>query len=233
MAVLEKGQFSTDCPPHRRARPTPTSAAIVEGQSGRLWVGTENGLFEIGGASRARSSFNVEWAPRWPHADIIGRSLRWRLWIGTADGTAALRRRTLRCVRLCAPAMPTCRSPRSTKTPDGTPLDGNGNGARYRRAGDSFERHRASRPPPASWFACCRRDHDGNWDRHPRGRPGALARRPVQRAGEQSVRHQRSDARYSRTMKGVRRIGSYGVGLLRLHDAEIASAGEPEGLQGN
>ncbi len=227
MAVFEKGQFTTSNAiaglGHAYVR------AIAQGRDGRMWVGTENGLFEIAGAkSRA---FGMSNGLRDSRVRTLLEDRDGVLWIGTAGGLERFDGERFDAVSLRAG---NANEPVTAihEDPDGSLWMGTATGALYRRAGASFDVI-APAGRLGTTVRALRRDHDGNLWIGTLG--GGLVRwRDGQFSALASNLFANSDLHaLLEDDEGSLWIGSDGVGLLRLHDGKIASAGEPEGLQGN
>jgi ligand-binding sensor domain-containing protein/signal transduction histidine kinase len=223
-AVLENGHFThfirVPGLEHAYAR------AIAEGHDGRFWMGTENGLFEIGGG-RALSfgaSNGLDGRIRALHEDRNGV-----LWVGTGSGLLRFDGKHFDNVPLGAGGVDV---PVTAihEDADGTLWMGTATGALYRRTADHFDVV-AEAGRLGAVIRVLTRDHDGNlWI----GTTGGLVR---WRNGEFSPLttnlFANSDLRsLLEDDEGSLWIGSYSVGLLRLRDGKFVTAGEPEGLQG-
>ncbi len=227
MAVLEKGHFT---PPSAIAGLAHAYIrAIVEGKDGRIWVGTESGLFEIVGGKAL--AFDASSGLRDSRVRTLLEDHDGVLWIGTAGGLERFDGEHFEPVSLRAGSAD---EPVTAihEDPDGSLWMGTATGALYRRAGASFDVV-APAGRLGSMVRALRRDRDGNLWIGTRG--GGLVRlRKGELSALASNLFANSDLRaLLEDDEGSLWIGSYGVGLLRLHDGKIASAGEPEGLQGN
>ena len=203
--------------------------SIVEGNEGRVWVGTENGLFEIGGG-RARSFSVANGLPdnriRALHEDRDGV-----LWVGTGKGLARFDGKRFESVALTAESAGAAVTAFHEDV-DGTFWAGTEKGALYRRAGNRFEA--VIRPNPsgrglASVNALIR-DRDGNlWICTDRGlarwRDGELSSLTGGLFAVSELPAILEDN------EGSLWVGSSAVGLLRLRDGKLLTAGEPEGLK--
>ena len=184
LAVLENGQF----------RPVQSVAglehayirAIVGGKMGRVWVGTENGFFEIAGASTCILRCDERIAGR-AHPCALGGPRRGAVGRHASAASSA------------STASASTRSPlpgTSADTPvtaihqdaDGTLWVGTGTGALYRRAADHFIVVAEPGRYGSVIRALARDQRRQPVDWHTRRRPGEVARRQVQRARQQRVR---------------------------------------------
>jgi signal transduction histidine kinase/ligand-binding sensor domain-containing protein/DNA-binding response OmpR family regulator len=227
IAVLENGHFS------RFTRVAMLAHAyirsIVEGSSGHLWVGTEGGLFEIGGGRT--HSFDVSSGLADGRIRALQEDRNGALWVGTVDGLLRFDGKRFDAVPL-GPGGTQDSITAIHEDADGTLWIGSATGALYRRAGDRFDVV-AEAGRLGSVVHDLTRDHDGNLWIGTRG--GGLVR---WRNGEFSTLNRtlfaNSDLRsLLEDDEGSLWVGTHGVGLVRLRDAKFASAGEPEGLQGN
>jgi signal transduction histidine kinase/ligand-binding sensor domain-containing protein/CheY-like chemotaxis protein/HPt (histidine-containing phosphotransfer) domain-containing protein len=227
LAVLENGRFTLfnkiSGLTHAYIR------NIVEGKSGRLWVGTENGLFEIAGGSAL--SFDASKGLLDGRIRALQEDPDGVLWVGTATGLLRFDGKRFEPVALGDGHVETSVTA-MYEDADGTLWMGSGSGALYRRDGDHFSE--VAKPGRlGSVVRVLTRDHDGNlWIGT---REGGLVR---WRDGKFSTLagnlFATSDLRsLLEDNEGSLWVGTYGVGLLRLRDPKFASAGEPEGLQGN
>jgi signal transduction histidine kinase/ligand-binding sensor domain-containing protein/DNA-binding response OmpR family regulator len=227
MAVLENGRFTwfkrITSLAHAYIR------SIVEGKSGRLWVGTENGLFEISGGNL--SYFDASNGLKDGRIRALQEDPDGVLWVGTATEFLRFDGQRFETVAL-GDGVANESVTAMHQDVDGTLWMGSGTGALYRRDGDHF-RVVAKPGRLGSGVGVLDRDRDGNlWIGT---REGGLVR---WRNGEFSTLDSNlfatSDLRsLLEDDEGSLWIGTYGVGLLRMRDAKFASAGEPEGLQGN
>ncbi|MDP8984848.1 MAG: response regulator [Pseudomonadota bacterium] len=200
--------------------------AITEGRGGGMWVGTENGLFELGRRNAFDASSGlVDGRIRALHEDRAGV-----LWIGTGSGLLRFDGKHFDAVRLAALHTDT---PVTAihEDPDGTLWMGTGNGALYRGSRGRF----GAMAEPGHLGSAVRvliRDHDGNlWIGTNGGglvrwRNGTFSTLATNLFAAGDVHSLLEDD------EGSLWVGSHGAGLLRLRDGKFASAGEPEGLQG-
>jgi signal transduction histidine kinase/ligand-binding sensor domain-containing protein/CheY-like chemotaxis protein/HPt (histidine-containing phosphotransfer) domain-containing protein len=225
IALLDHGQF-------RPFNAVPALAhayirAIAQNKAGIVWVGTEKGLYEIGGHIRAIDASNGlgDDRIRVLQADAGG------LWIGTDSGLQFFDGTRVESVALDA-AEAAASVTAMHEDADGTLWVGTGSGALYRRNGTHF----VSMATPGrlgSVVSTIARDHDGNLWIGTRG--GGLVRwnNGIFSALDSNL-FASSDLRaLLEDNEGSLWIGSYSVGLLRLRDAKFPTAGAPEGLQSN
>jgi len=227
MAVLENGHFKrftrVAMLAHAYIR------AIIEGSRGRVWVGAEGGLFEIGEGH----SHSFDMSTGLPDGRIraLQEDRGGVLWVGTVDGLLRFDGKRFDTVPL-GPGGAQDSITAIHEDADGTLWMGSASGALYRRAEYRFEVV-AEPGRLGSVVRVLKRDRDGNLWIGTRG--GGLVR---WRNGEFSTLNSTlfatSDLRsLLEDDEGSLWVGTYGVGLVRLRDPKFASAGEPEGLQGN
>jgi signal transduction histidine kinase/ligand-binding sensor domain-containing protein/DNA-binding response OmpR family regulator len=227
VAVLENGHFeSFDKIPgvaHAYVR------AITEGKSGRLWVGTENGLFEVGGASA--HSFDASSGLKDSRIRALHEDQGGALWVGTGGGLLRFDGKRFDAVPLGSGGtdVPVTAIHEDT---DGTLWMGTGTGALYCGTGDHFTVV-AESGHLGSVVRAITRDRDGglwigtNGGGLVRWRDGKFSTLASNLFAASDLHSLLEDD------EGSLWIGSHGAGLLRLRDGKFASAGEPEGLQGN
>jgi ligand-binding sensor domain-containing protein len=226
LAVFEHGRF----------RPGPQGGdlarafirAIGESSNGHLWIGTETGVTEIAGDTvRAFDASDglIDGRVRAVEPGADGA-----LWVGTLSGLQRFDGRRfetipLRSTQSAEPVMSL------HEEPDGALWVGTGSGALYRLRGKSLD-VMSEGGRFGSAIRAISRDRDGNlWV----ALDGGLVR---WRDGEFSpLATGMFAAADLRTLlednEGSLWIGSFGLGLLRLHDGKFVTAGEPEGLSGN
>ena len=227
LAVLEGGRFRTY--DGIAALAQAQVGSIVEDRAGRLWVGTERGLVELdNGRGRV---FDAASGLRDAAVRALLADRRGALWVATA--TAGLFRRdgeTFTPVPLGPQANPDPVTAMHEDS-DGALWFGTATGALYRRKGETTESVAApGRLGPI--VNALAHDHDGNlWIGT--GGAGLVRWRDGKFSALDTDLFARSDLRaLLEDDEGSLWIGSYGGGLLRLRDPNIASFGEPEGLQG-
>ena len=226
LAVFEHGRF----------RPGPQGGdlarafirAIGESSNGHLWIGTETGVTEIAGDTvRAFDASDglIDGRVRAVEPGADGA-----LWVGTLSGLQRFDGRRfetipLRSTQSAEPVMSL------HEEPDGALWVGTGSGALYRLRGKSLD-VMSEGGRFGSAIRAISRDRDGSlWV----ALDGGLVR---WRDGEFSpLATGMFAAADLRTLlednEGSLWIGSFGLGLLRLHDGKFVTAGEPEGLSGN
>jgi signal transduction histidine kinase/ligand-binding sensor domain-containing protein/CheY-like chemotaxis protein/HPt (histidine-containing phosphotransfer) domain-containing protein len=227
LAMLENGRFSLvnriTGLTHAYVR------AVVEGKSGRLWVGTENGLFEIGGTDAL--SFTASNGLPDGRIRALQEDSDGVLWVGTATGLLRFDGKRFETVRL-GDGHADVPVTAMYADADGTLWMGSATGALYRRDRDQFSE--VAKPGRlGSVVRVLTRDRDGNlWIGTREGglvrwRDGTFSTLAGNLFATSDLRSLFEDN------EGSLWVGTYGVGLLRLRDPKFASAGEPEGLQGN
>jgi len=227
LAILENGRFRSFA-----KVPALASAyvrAITQDKGGHLWVGTESGLVEITGETV--QSFGVSNGLTDERIQALLEDRNGVLWIGTASGLQRFDRKHFDAVS--PDANGTAASITAVhEDAKGTLWFGTATGALYSSDGRSFQKM-ADRGQLGSVVRVITHDHDGNIWIGTRG--GGLVR---WHGGHFDALNSNlfatSDIRsLLEDNEGSLWVGSYGVGLLRLREGKFATAGEPEGLQGN
>jgi ligand-binding sensor domain-containing protein/signal transduction histidine kinase/DNA-binding response OmpR family regulator/HPt (histidine-containing phosphotransfer) domain-containing protein len=201
--------------------------AIAQNGTGTLWIGTEKGLYEIGGHIR---SIDAATGLRDDRIHVL-QSDTDGVWIGTDSGLQffdGTRAETI----LVDPTTPDMSITAMHEDADGTLWVGTGSGALYRRTGTHFVAM-AARGQLGSVVSTIARDHDGNLWIGTRGGGLVRWREGVFSALDHDLFASSDIRSLLEDNEGSLWIGSYSVGLLRLHDAKFPTAGEPEGLQSN
>ena len=201
---------------------------LVDGKAGRIWVGAENGLFEIsGGAVRSFDEGELKDA----HIRALCEDRNGVLWVGTTTGLMRFDGARFESVPLANGGVEV---PVTAihEDADGTLWMGTGSGALYRRAGATFE----VVAKPGSLGSAVRllmRDHDDNLWIGTIG--GGLVRwhNGVFKAVAGPLFDSTGIISLLEDIEGSLWIGSRSMGLLRLRDGKFVPVGEPEGLQGN
>ena len=229
MAVLENGRFTLFNRIAGLAHAYIRS--IAEGKSGRFWVGTENGLFEISGGNSA--SFDTSNGMPDGRIRALQEDPDGVLWAGTATGLLRFDGKNFEAVGL-GESHANVPVTAMYQDPDGTLWMGSGIGGLYRRDGDHFSMV-AEPGRLGSGVGVMTRDRDGNLWIGTR-EEGLIRWRNRRRFSTflDSNLFATSDLRsLLEDNEGSLWVGTYGVGLLRMRDAKFASAGETEGLLGN
>ncbi|HME39059.1 MAG TPA: two-component regulator propeller domain-containing protein [Steroidobacteraceae bacterium] len=225
LAVLEKGHFT---PPDSALLAHAFVRAIAPGKGGRLWVGTENGLYQIDAGKIA--SFDVSSGLQDGRIRALQEDRDGVLWVATVGGLLRFDGKRFEPLPL---GVPGDEAPVTAMHLDaeGALWMGTAAGGLYRRSGAHLDAV-AEAGRLGSVINVLTRDQDGNlWiGTHAglaRWRDGELTTLEGNLFASSEMRSLFEDN------EGSLWIGSHGVGLLRLRDAKFASAGEPEGLQGN
>jgi signal transduction histidine kinase/ligand-binding sensor domain-containing protein/CheY-like chemotaxis protein/HPt (histidine-containing phosphotransfer) domain-containing protein len=227
LAVFEHGRFHPG--PHGSGLAQAYIRALAQGGDGRIWVGTEDGLKSVAGDAARDYTVANGLADDRVRALEPGRD--GSLWIGTMSGLQHFDGRRFETIPVLDPQ--TAEPVTSLhEDGDGVLWIGTQSGGLYRRQNGSID----VVAEPGRFGTLIRtiwRDRDGNLWFAPRG--GGLVRlhggefSPLVNGpfGNGDMRALLEDA------EGSLWIGTYGAGLLRLHAGKFATAGEPEGLQGN
>jgi signal transduction histidine kinase/ligand-binding sensor domain-containing protein/CheY-like chemotaxis protein/HPt (histidine-containing phosphotransfer) domain-containing protein len=225
IALLDQGHFHSF-----NAIPALAHAyihAIAQNKTGTLWIGTEKGLYEIGGRIRR---IDTSMGLRDDRIRVL-QSDAGGVWIGTDSGLQFFDGTRVEDVPLDGADFGIAVTALHEDA-DGTLWVGTGAGALYRRTGTHFVAI-AAPGRVGSVVSTIARDHDGNLWIGTRG-GGLLRWRDGLFSALDTNLFASSDLRaLLEDNEGSLWIGSYSVGLLRLHDAKFPTAGEPEGLQSN
>ena len=225
IALLDQGHFRSF-----NAIPALAHAyihAIAQNKAGTLWIGTEKGLYEIGGHIR---SIDASMGLRDDRIRALQTDAR-GVWIGTDSGLQFFDGTRVEAVPLDASDSGISVTAMHEDA-DGTLWVGTGTGALYRRSGSRFDAI-AAPGGLGSVVSTIARDHDDNLWIGTRGggllrwRDGIFSTLDKNLFASSDLRALLEDN------EGSLWIGSYSVGLLRLHDPKFPTAGEPEGLQSN
>ena len=194
-----------------------------------MWVGTEEGLFEIGGGRSL--SFGASSGLQDGRIRALREDRNGILWLGTGSGLLRFDGNHFENVSL-GPAAAQVSVTAIHEGADGTLWMGSETGALYRRTGDHFD-VMAEAGRIGSYIRTLMSDHDGNlWIgtidgglvRWRNGKFDALTSDLFNHSDLQALLEDDEGSLW---------VGSFSVGLLRLRDAKFATAGEPEGLQGS
>jgi signal transduction histidine kinase/ligand-binding sensor domain-containing protein/DNA-binding response OmpR family regulator/HPt (histidine-containing phosphotransfer) domain-containing protein len=227
LAVLEHGRFRQGL--HGSGLAQAYIRALSQSSDGRIWIGTDSGLRSISG--EAARDYTIANGLGDDRVRALEPGRDGSLWVGTMSGLQHFDGKRFETIPVLDPQ--TAEPVTSLhEDGDGSLWIGTQSGGLYRRQNDGIdvmaEPGRFGTLIRAIW-----RDRDGNLWFAPRG--GGLVRlRGSEFSPLMSGPFANGDMRaLLEDAEGSLWIGSYGAGLLRLHAGKFATAGEPEGLQGN